>query len=41
MPGTFSAAMPANADLAFDNRSGGRTWREFLDDRRPARLLEG
>ena len=41
LPGALSAALRAGADLAPGNRSGGRTWREFLDGRSPSRLLEG
>ncbi|WP_448616641.1 SDR family oxidoreductase [Modestobacter sp. URMC 112] len=41
LPGAASAALRAGANLVPGNRSGGRTWREFLDGRRPVRLLEG
>jgi uncharacterized protein YbjT (DUF2867 family) len=41
LPGALSAALRAGADLVPGNRSGGRTWREFLGGRSPSRLLEG
>jgi uncharacterized protein YbjT (DUF2867 family) len=41
LPGRFSAAMSAGANLAPGNRSEGLTWREFLDRRSPFQLLEG
>ncbi len=41
LPGALSAALRAGANLAPGNRSGGRTWREFLDGRSPSRLQEG
>ena len=41
VPGAFSAAMRAGADLAPGNRSGGCSWREFLDSRSRSQLLEG
>jgi uncharacterized protein YbjT (DUF2867 family) len=41
VPGRFSAAMGAGANLASGNRSGGRTWQEFLDLRSPLHLRRG
>jgi uncharacterized protein YbjT (DUF2867 family) len=41
LPGAASAALRAGADLVPGNRSGGRTWREFLDGRTPSQLQEG
>ncbi|SNS96378.1 Uncharacterized conserved protein YbjT, contains NAD(P)-binding and DUF2867 domains [Geodermatophilus saharensis] len=41
LPGAVAAALRAGANLAPGNRSGGRTWREFLDGRSPSRLPEG
>ncbi|MGY1700821.1 SDR family oxidoreductase [Geodermatophilus sp. SYSU D00766] len=41
LPGAVGAALRAGANLAPGNRSGGRTWREFLDGRSPSRLREG
>ena len=40
LPGRVSAALRAGADLAPGNRSGGPTWREFIDARSSARLQE-
>ena len=41
LPGALSAALRAGANLVPGNRSGGRTWREFLDGRSPSPLPEG
>ncbi|MEX5717135.1 SDR family oxidoreductase [Geodermatophilus maliterrae] len=41
LPGAFAAALRAGADLVPGNRSGGCTWRDFLDGRSRSRLLEG
>jgi uncharacterized protein YbjT (DUF2867 family) len=41
VPGRFSAAMGAGANLTPGNRSGGRTWHEFLDLRSPLQLRKG
>ncbi|MBM7809120.1 uncharacterized protein YbjT (DUF2867 family) [Geodermatophilus bullaregiensis] len=41
LPGAVSAALRAGAGLVPGNRSGGCTWREFLDGRSPSPLLEG
>jgi uncharacterized protein YbjT (DUF2867 family) len=41
VPGAAGAALRAGANLVPGNRSGGRTWRDFLDGRSPSRLPEG
>jgi uncharacterized protein YbjT (DUF2867 family) len=41
LPGTFSATMRAGANLVPSNRSGGCSWREFLDTRSGSHVLEG
>jgi uncharacterized protein YbjT (DUF2867 family) len=41
LPGALCAALRAGANLVPGNRSGGRTWREFLDGRSPSPLPEG
>ncbi|NEM04756.1 SDR family oxidoreductase [Geodermatophilus normandii] len=41
LPGALSAALREGANLVPGNRSGGRTWREFLDGRSPSPLPEG
>ncbi|MGR7026741.1 SDR family oxidoreductase [Geodermatophilus sp. URMC 62] len=41
LPGAPSAALRAGANLVPGNRSGGRTWQEYLDRRSPSRLPEG
>ena len=41
VPGRFSAAMGSGANLVPGNRSGGRTWQEFLDLRSPLQLRKG
>jgi uncharacterized protein YbjT (DUF2867 family) len=41
LPGASSAALRAGANLVPGNRSGGCTWRQFLDGRSPSQLLEG
>jgi uncharacterized protein YbjT (DUF2867 family) len=41
VPGRFSAAMEAGANLVPGNRSGGCTWPEFLDRHSPLRLRKG
>jgi uncharacterized protein YbjT (DUF2867 family) len=41
LPGAFPAALQAGANLVPDNRSGGRTWSEFLAGRSQSQLLEG
>jgi uncharacterized protein YbjT (DUF2867 family) len=41
LPGRFSAATRAGANLVPGNRSGGRTWQEFLDVRSPLQLRKG
>ncbi|WP_369252995.1 SDR family oxidoreductase [Geodermatophilus amargosae] len=41
LPGALSAALREGANLVPANRSGGRTWREFLDGRSPSPLPEG
>ncbi len=41
VPGALPAALRAGANLVPDNRSGGRTWREFLAGRFRSQLLEG
>lgn len=41
LPGTFSAAMRAGANLVPGNRSGGCSWQEFLDSRSRSQVLEG
>ena len=41
VPGRFSAAMRAGANLVPGNRAGGTTWREFLVSRTGSQLLKG
>jgi uncharacterized protein YbjT (DUF2867 family) len=41
LSGALCAALRAGANLVPGNRSGGRTWREFLDGRSPSPLPEG
>jgi len=41
LPGASSAAIRAGANLVSDNRSGGRTWREYLDGRSRSELPGG
>jgi uncharacterized protein YbjT (DUF2867 family) len=41
LPGALCAALRVGANLVPGNRSGGRTWREFLDGRSPSPLPEG
>jgi uncharacterized protein YbjT (DUF2867 family) len=41
LPGALAAALRGGANLVPGNRSGGRTWQEFLDGRSMSRLQEG